>query len=315
MYSPKDFICGFVSAAAFPPPFDNSCVVAEYLDMLLMWFAYKAANRSDEELESDCFSPADFTTICFPAWKKTPCSPPVTNDDADADARAGIRVGPEVTDTDWARYVFEDVGFLESSGPPLKVLCSAMRWGTWNERTVIGYTEHGFQRGEIRSSFSDDQAGMKQFSIEALDLCEGVCLPLKPFPNAGQVFLLFGVRNGHRLFVKIPGKSQVWYHSAERNCLGDFPWNAQMVRNTINITIIICILGGGREVLERYTVVFVEFFKTAIFPCLSTEPYPAAVLTTASGDENILVPLFSHSIVLSEVLFLNSKEDVIIHPF
>jgi hypothetical protein len=42
-YSPKDFVCGFVSAAAFPPALDNPDVVAEDLEMLLTWLAYKAA--------------------------------------------------------------------------------------------------------------------------------------------------------------------------------------------------------------------------------------------------------------------------------
>jgi len=55
MNSAKDFICGFVAAASFPPPFNNTPVVSEDLDVLLMWLAYKVTKCSDEEFKADCF--------------------------------------------------------------------------------------------------------------------------------------------------------------------------------------------------------------------------------------------------------------------
>ena len=52
---------------------------------------------------------------------------------------------------------------------------------------------------------------MKQFSIEALHLREGVSLVLAPFFNTGQVFMLFGVRESDNLGVEVPVESQIRY--------------------------------------------------------------------------------------------------------
>lgn len=68
-------------------------------------------------------------------------------------------------DDNWAWYISEDSGFLEGSGPPFQILRSAMRWGAWNERTVMEYAEHGLQSGEKSPTFSDDKARVKQLSI------------------------------------------------------------------------------------------------------------------------------------------------------
>ena len=60
---------------------------------------------------------------------------------------------------------------------------------------------------------------MEKFSVEALDLDEGVCLPLAPLVNAGEVFVLFGIRQGDGLSNEVPAEAQVWKNRAERHRL------------------------------------------------------------------------------------------------
>ena len=66
MYSTKDFVCGWVAAAAFPPSFNNSLVVTEDLDMMLMWFKYVLAKSMDKELKADSFGPANVLPFSLP---------------------------------------------------------------------------------------------------------------------------------------------------------------------------------------------------------------------------------------------------------
>ena len=90
MNSSKHFVSGFVAATSFPPPLNDTSVVSKDFDVVLMWLAYKAAKRYGEELEADCFGPANVAAFCFPTGEEAPSSPFVANDDANAHTGAGV---------------------------------------------------------------------------------------------------------------------------------------------------------------------------------------------------------------------------------
>ena len=87
MYASK---AGFVPAMPFPPAIDNSLVVPEDLEVLFIWSRYKVARHSDKEFEANCFCLPNVLLIFFPPGNEFPCPPPVSDEDANTNTRAGI---------------------------------------------------------------------------------------------------------------------------------------------------------------------------------------------------------------------------------
>ena len=86
----EDRVCLFVFTSEIPPTFDNSIVIA--VDFKMPARISKPGDCSDEELETDCFSPTDVlgTIQMLPTRDEMPGSPSIFDGDGNAEARACI---------------------------------------------------------------------------------------------------------------------------------------------------------------------------------------------------------------------------------
>jgi hypothetical protein len=120
----------------FPPAINDVLVVAEENKILRR--ICSPGDGVDEKLEANGFSPSNVpgTVDSLPTWNESPCPPLSANDNADADARAGIREGVEVNGVYGSRDAPAQEGEGQLSGPPLKIRLYG-GWGmSWHERTV-----------------------------------------------------------------------------------------------------------------------------------------------------------------------------------
>jgi len=92
----EGFIGRRVSVAAIIPSFDDAHVVSEGDECRVGKF--NSGNGVNEELETNCFGPTDVSLSSegLPVWMEAPCSPSVTDDNADAKRGAGIGKGRNV---------------------------------------------------------------------------------------------------------------------------------------------------------------------------------------------------------------------------
>ena len=81
MNSPEDVVGLEVSALSSPPPLDDTIVVAVDFDPREVT---RFENRLDKEFHGDGFGPANVSSIEVPTGEKSPGSPPVANDNAQA---------------------------------------------------------------------------------------------------------------------------------------------------------------------------------------------------------------------------------------
>ena len=82
MDAPEDFIGLPVSTSAFPPTFDNPFVVSK--DMEVLTGLAGCGESACKKLEANGFSPSNVSAICLPSREEVPCSPLVSNNNADA---------------------------------------------------------------------------------------------------------------------------------------------------------------------------------------------------------------------------------------
>lgn len=120
MDSAEDGVCLLVFASAFPPAFDDTSIVTIELEVVSRGSCRK--DGLDQKLESNSFRPSDVTPIRFPPWDKPPRSPPATDRDSNAAARAGIQVGFDVDELVWSWDFSKEVWEVEGRCPPPEIL-------------------------------------------------------------------------------------------------------------------------------------------------------------------------------------------------
>jgi hypothetical protein len=76
----ENLVGGAISAAAFPPAFDDAAVVAMDCDVRAMFQGVK--DGANKEFESDSFCPSDVTSVTVSAGEEAPCAPVAADSDA-----------------------------------------------------------------------------------------------------------------------------------------------------------------------------------------------------------------------------------------
>ena len=62
----ENFVCGFVSASAFPPAFDNSSVVSQNFCVSASGGGWDEGE--DKEPKANGFCPTDVPAVSLPTW-------------------------------------------------------------------------------------------------------------------------------------------------------------------------------------------------------------------------------------------------------
>ena len=84
----ENFVCGLVTAPAFPPALNDSPVVPEDFDVRASGSG--RGESEDEEPEANPLCPTDVPAIGFPTREEPPSSPPAPDCDPNASFRASI---------------------------------------------------------------------------------------------------------------------------------------------------------------------------------------------------------------------------------
>ena len=77
----EDLVDFPVSAPTPPPAFEDTMVVAKYLEHLARQACQ--SEGSGKEFEPNSFRPSNVSTICLPSWDELPRSPLVADNNAD----------------------------------------------------------------------------------------------------------------------------------------------------------------------------------------------------------------------------------------
>ena len=120
MESVEDCVCLLVFVLAFPLAFNDTSIVAIELEVVSRGSCCKGS--LDQKLKSNSFCPSNVTPIRFPPWDELPYSPPVTNHNSNATARAGVRVGFNVDELVWSWDYSKEVWEVEGRCPPPEIL-------------------------------------------------------------------------------------------------------------------------------------------------------------------------------------------------
>lgn len=96
----EDVVGWSVAAAAFPPSFNDTSVVS--IESVMASWESLVGNGSCQEIESHSFCPSDVSAGSWgvPPWYQSPCSPSISDDNANSHFRACVRVGLGVLDCD-----------------------------------------------------------------------------------------------------------------------------------------------------------------------------------------------------------------------
>jgi hypothetical protein len=73
MYPTEDVVGLGIFAGALPPPFGDSSVVAEALEVAIR--AVQCDEGASEEFEADCLCPSDIAAFRLPVSGEPPCTP------------------------------------------------------------------------------------------------------------------------------------------------------------------------------------------------------------------------------------------------
>lgn len=93
----KDVVDLRVPAPPIPLSFNDAFVVT--IDEKVSWLCDSAEEEPCKQLKADSLSPANVSSpIEFPSGDEAPCSPPVANNNSNANAQACIRECPSIVD-------------------------------------------------------------------------------------------------------------------------------------------------------------------------------------------------------------------------
>jgi hypothetical protein len=179
-----------VPTATLPPAFGDTCVVAPEVDV---W----AVRTEDGEgiavgnLESNSLRPLDVplrSAVFLPARQKVEGVPPSTDEDANADLRAGVWVGLNVDDLHRTRYGVADVRCAECIDPPVDLGRTLVAWSERFSRWDRGFaitmwavkTDKVVEAVEIRLPGREKECDVLEMSSKALSFFKVMFLGAVP---------------------------------------------------------------------------------------------------------------------------------------
>ena len=196
-----------------------------------------------QTFESNCFGPADivFPIQYLPAWDESPGSPHIANSDCNSKLWACIWEHLGIVEGNRPRDSPCDGGLLKDSNPPLEVHLKSFRTGVWYEWTTMENPEHALQFGEVCLSHRNDQADMKEFTVELFHVPKCVHWLVKPLLHYLKEFFFLGHCQRDLVHFSVPVEPNVGCWASKLPVFWDFPWDAQSLWCGVNIFKVVCV--------------------------------------------------------------------------